>query len=44
VATEPEPNGSQTETKLLELKSLLDKGLITKEEYEQKRSLILKGI
>ena len=44
VVTEPEPNGSQTETKLLQLKSLLDKGLITKEEYEQKRSLILKGI
>ena len=44
VVTEPDPSGGQTETKLLELKSLLDKGLITKEEYEQKRSLILKGM
>ena len=44
VITEPDPSGGQTETKLLELKSLLDKGLITKEEYEQKRSLILKGM
>ena len=42
--TEPDPSGGQTETKLLELKSLLDKNLITKEEYEQKRALILKGM
>ena len=44
VLTEPDPNGGQTETKLRELKSLLDKGLITKEEYEQKRSALLKGL
>lgn len=37
------PSGP-TETKLLELKSLLDKGLITNGEYEQKRDLILKGM
>jgi Short C-terminal domain len=44
VTTAPDSSGSQTETKLLELKSLLDKGLITTEEYEQKRALILKGM
>jgi Short C-terminal domain len=44
VTTAPASSGSQTETKLLELKSLLDKGLITTEEYEQKRTLILKGM
>src|SRR5262245_3427922 len=44
VMTEPNPSRGQTETKLLELKSLLGRGLITKDEYEQKRSLILKGM
>lgn len=44
VMTEPDHNNGQTEAKLLELKSLLDKELITKEEYEQKRARILKGM
>lgn len=44
VMTEPDHNNGQTEAKLLELKGLLDKGLITKEEYEQKRAVILKGM
>ena len=44
VLTEPGASSGPTETKLLELKSLLDKGLITQEEYEQKREVILKGM
>src|SRR5262249_37624382 len=44
VVTVPDHTNGQTEAKLLELKNLLDKGLITKEEYEQKRALILKGM
>jgi hypothetical protein len=44
VLTEPVPGDHQAESKLLELKSLLDKGLITREEYEQKRAVILKGM
>jgi hypothetical protein len=44
VMTLPNTDGNSTETKLLELKGLLDKGLITQEEYEQKRTLILKGM
>jgi len=44
IMTVPDPNGNSNETKLLELKSLLDKQLITPKEYEQKRALILKGM
>jgi hypothetical protein len=44
VMTEPDHNNGQAEARLLELKSLLDKGLITQEEYEQKRALIIKGM
>jgi len=44
VMTVSDPASGQTEHKLLELKSLLDKGLITTEEYDQKRAAILKGL
>jgi hypothetical protein len=41
---DPASPSGPTETKLLEVKSLLDKGLITNEEYDQKREIILKGM
>ena len=44
LTTENNLGGGQREAQLLELKSLLDKGLITQEEYDQKRAQILKGI
>jgi hypothetical protein len=36
--------GPSLETQLLELKSLLDKGLISQEEYNLKRAELLKGL
>jgi hypothetical protein len=42
--TSGDSSSSSHEAQLLELKSLLDKGLITQEEYDQKRSEILKGL
>lgn len=44
VITEPDHMSGHNETKLLELKSLLDKGLITQEEYDQKRATIMKDL
>jgi uncharacterized protein YceK len=38
------PPGSSREAQLLELKNLLDKGLITQTEYDQKRAAILNGL
>ena len=41
----PEPSsGKSNAAKLIELKSLLDQGLITKQDYETKKAQILKGI
>lgn len=44
VSTENSPSGEKREGQLLELKSLLDKKLITQEEYDQKRAAILDGL
>lgn len=44
VITGPDSKGGQRETQLLELKSLLDKGLITQEEHDQKRAAILRNL
>ena len=44
VLTEPVPSDHQTEAKLRELKDLYDRGIVTKEEYEQKRAAILRGM
>jgi hypothetical protein len=38
------PKGKSTEQRLIELKSLMDKGLINQEQYEQKRTEILKSL
>lgn len=38
------PSGKSLEARLTELKSLMDKGLITKEQHEQKRADILKAL
>jgi len=43
LATGEGTSGSHHEAQLLELKSLLDKGLITQAEYDQKRATILNG-
>jgi len=40
----PGSSGKSTEQRLIELKSLMDKGLINKEQYEQKRTDILKSL
>jgi hypothetical protein len=37
------PSGKSLETRLTELKGLMEKGLITQEQYEQKRTDILKA-
>jgi hypothetical protein len=42
--TEGAANANSREVQLLELKSLLDKGLITQEEYDQKRMTILNSL
>jgi hypothetical protein len=44
LTTENSLGGGQREAQLRELKDLLDKGLITQEEYDEKRAEILKGI
>ena len=44
VTTGNEPGSSQLEAKLVELRSPLDKGLITQAEYERKRTEILRGL
>lgn len=38
------PSGKSLETRLTELKGLMEKGLITQEQYEQKRTDILKAL
>jgi len=38
------PSGKSLEARLIELKSLMDKGLINQEQYEQKRTDILKSL
>ena len=42
--TEAEIKPSSAETKLVELKSLLDKGLINKQDYEAKKQQILRSM
>lgn len=44
VTTSETTQGSSREAQLVELKNLFDKGLITEDEYSQKRQELLKGL